>query len=511
MMSCPVEKKDGPIRCTWELGKQQTSPHSHEPSKPEPSICSTILEHIGNTPLVRINRIGKEEGLECEILAKCEFFNAGGSVKDRIGKRMVEDAEKSGRIKPGDTLIEPTSGNTGIGLALAAAIKGYRMIITLPEKMSEEKVNVLKALGAEIIRTPTEAAFDSPESHIGVAKRLNQEIPNSHILDQYANPSNPLAHYDGTAEEILAQCDGKVDVIVAGAGTGGTISGIARKIKERCPNVKVVGADPHGSILALPESLNGAISSYQVEGIGYDFIPTVLDRSLIDLWIKTADEESLLMARRLIREEGLLVGGSSGTAMVAAIKACKELKLGAGQRCVVLLPDSTRNYMTKFLSDKWMVEKGFITQSDNRPEEWWMQRTVADLNLQTPVTVLPSVLCKEAVEILRRQGVDQLPVVDENNQVLGVVTEGNVTSQLLNGRLSISDPVSKCIYRQFRQISLRTSLRELSLIFDRDHFALVVTTQRCFSSENTLTEKTVVYGVVTRIDLLQFVTSANSA
>jgi cystathionine beta-synthase len=199
-------------------------------------------------------------------VVKCEFFNAGGSVKDRIGRRMVEEAERTGRIKPGDTLIEPTSGNTGIGLALAAAIKGYRMIITLPEKMSEEKVNVLKALGAEIVRTPTEAAYDSPDSHIGVAKRLNKEIPNSHILDQYANPNNPLAHYDGTAAEILEQCDNKLDMCVMTAGTGGTISGIARRLREALPNVQIVGVDPVGSILAVPEELNGPGSTYAVEG-----------------------------------------------------------------------------------------------------------------------------------------------------------------------------------------------------------------------------------------------------
>jgi len=245
-------------------------------------------------------------------------------VKDRIGKRMIEDAELSGRIKPGDTLIEPTSGNTGIGLALAAALKGYRMIITLPEKMSNEKVDVLKALGAEIIRTPTEAAFDSPESHIGVAKRLNKEIKNSHILDQYGNPSNPLAHYDGTATEILNQCDGKIDAIVMTAGTGGTITGVARKIKEQLPNCKIVGVDPTGSILAQPDSLNGRIGSYKVEGIGYDFIPTVLDRSLVDEWIKTEDKESFLMSRRIIKEEGLMVGGSSGSVMVAALKYAKK-------------------------------------------------------------------------------------------------------------------------------------------------------------------------------------------
>jgi cystathionine beta-synthase len=352
------KRKDGPTKCTWDLNNpSQKSPHTVQKNVRNDKILNTILENIGNTPVVRINKIGKSHGLKCELLAKCEYFNAGGSVKDRIGKRMIEDAEKSGRIKPGDTLIEPTSGNTGIGLALAAAIKGYRMIITLPQKMSQEKVDVLKGLGAEIIRTPTEAAWDSPESHIGVAKKLNKEIPNSHILDQYSNVSNPLAHYDGTAEEILYQCDNKLDMVVITAGTGGTVTGIARKLKEKLPKLIIVGVDPKGSILAEPPELNSEISSYKVEGIGYDFIPVVLDRSVVDKWYKTEDKESFQMARRLIKEEGLLCGGSSGSAMVAALKAAKELK--AGQRCLVILPDSVRNYMSKFLNDNWMKENGF--------------------------------------------------------------------------------------------------------------------------------------------------------
>ena len=216
-----------------------------------------------------MERLAKNSGVKCELLAKCEFFNAGGSVKDRIGRRMVEDAERSGRLYPGCTIIEPTSGNTGIGLALAAAIKGYRCIIVMPEKMSQEKVDVLRALGAEIIRTPTSAAWDSPESHISVAIRLSREIKDAVILDQYSNPGNPLAHYDGTAEEILESCDGKIDMLVAGAGTGGTISGTARKIKQKCPDCIVVGVDPFGSILAQPEELNETdVTGYQVEGIG---------------------------------------------------------------------------------------------------------------------------------------------------------------------------------------------------------------------------------------------------
>jgi cystathionine beta-synthase len=226
-------------------------------------ILPNILEHIGGTPMVRVNRVSKN--LECEVVAKLEFFNSGGSVKDRIAKRMVEYGEIDGHLKPGSTIIEPTSGNTGIGLALAAAVKGYKAIITLPEKMSDEKVNVLKALGAEIIRTPTEAAWDSPESHIGVARKLNKEIENSWIPDQYSNINNPNAHYYGTAEEIYEQCGGKLDMFVAGAGTGGTIAGIGKRLKELLPNIIIVGVDPHGSILALPESLNKeGVHSYQV-------------------------------------------------------------------------------------------------------------------------------------------------------------------------------------------------------------------------------------------------------
>lgn len=314
-------------------------------------IYNSILEAIGNTPLVKLHRLTAH--LECNVYAKCEFLNPGGSVKDRIGYKMVIDAEKQGRIKPGDTLIEPTSGNTGIGIALAGAVRGYRVIITLPEKMSREKQVALEALGAEIIRTPTEAAWDAPESHIGVARKLQKEIPNAHILDQYTNPSNPMAHYEGTAQEILKDLNNNVDMIVAGAGTGGTIAGVARKLKEVNPKCLVVAADPVGSILGGGTE----IGSYLVEGIGYDFVPDVLDRKLVDTWVKTTDKESFVLARRLIREEGLLCGGSSGSAMMAVLDQAKKLK--KGQNCVVILPDGIRNYMTKFVDPKWMKEHNF--------------------------------------------------------------------------------------------------------------------------------------------------------
>ena len=257
-------------------------------------IHNTILTTIGNTPVVKMNSIGND--LNCNLFSKCEFFNPGGSIKDRIGWKMVEDAENSGRIKPGDTLIEPTSGNTGQGIALAAAVKGYKCIITMPEKMSQEKQIALEALGADIVRTPTEAAFDDPESHIGVAKRLHNEIPNSHILDQYENPSNPNAHYDNTAQEIIDDFGTDIHMVVMGVGTGGTITGVAKRLKEEIPDIVIVGADPVGSILGG----GNKVESYLVEGIGYDFFPDVLDNNLVDEYIKTEDEESFIMARRLI-------------------------------------------------------------------------------------------------------------------------------------------------------------------------------------------------------------------
>lgn len=315
-------------------------------------IYDNILETIGNTPVVKINRIASD--LPCEVYAKCEFFNPGGSIKDRIGYQMVIHAERSGRIKPGDTLIEPTSGNTGIGLALAGAVLGYHVVITMPNKMSHEKQAVLERLGAKIYRTRTEAAWNDPDSHISLAKELQKEIPNSHILDQYANPDNPNAHYHGTAQEIIDDFGKDLQMVVAGVGTGGTITGIAKRLKEYNPSVKIIGVDPIGSILGG----GNEIKPYLVEGIGYDFFPDVLDNSLVDRYIKTNDHDSLHMARKLVREEGLLVGGSSGAAMWAALQAARDLK--QGEKCLVILPDSIRNYMSKHACDEWMKEQGLM-------------------------------------------------------------------------------------------------------------------------------------------------------
>ena len=325
-------------------------------------ILDNILQSIGNSPMVRLSHLNPNGS--CELLGKVEFLNPGGSTKDRIALRMIKEAEESGQIKPGDTLIEPTSGNTGIGLAMAGAVLGYKVIIVMPEKMSQEKQRTMEALGAQIIRTVTTAAHDSPDSNFGVAERLQKAIPNSHILGQFVNPANPQAHFDTTAVEIIDQCEGKLDYFVAGTGTGGTLSGVARRLKATIPNCQIVGADPVGSLIGGGD-LN---APYQVEGIGYDFVPETMDLSLVDRWEKVDDAESFYWAHQLIRKEGMLVGGSSGTALAAAIRIAKQCT--GGERICVVLVDNVRNYMSKFLSNDWLAANGFSTVTPNKFVDW---------------------------------------------------------------------------------------------------------------------------------------------
>jgi cystathionine beta-synthase/cysteine synthase A len=315
-------------------------------------IYDNILQVVGDTPVVRFHRVGAD--LPVEFYGKCEFLNPGGSVKDRIAVRMVAGLEASRRLGPATTLIEPTSGNTGAGLAMTAAVKGYPLIITMPEKMSREKQVVMEALGAQIVRTPTEAPHDAPESLLGVAKRLNQEIEDSVIPDQYENPDNPDAHYHGTGAEIWRDFGDSLDMVVIAAGTGGTVTGVARFLKERKPDILIIGVDPEGSILGG----RSEVKTYDVEGIGYDFIPAVLDRNLVDHWIYVNDHDSFQTARRLIREEGLLVGGSSGSAVWAALEAARLYP--EAKKILTLLPDSIRNYLSKFVDDDWLRERGYL-------------------------------------------------------------------------------------------------------------------------------------------------------
>ena len=452
------------------------------------NTLNNILDSVGNTPLVKLQRLGKETG--CEFYVKCEFMNPGGSVKDRIAHRMVEVAEKSGRIKPGDTLIEATSGNTGIGMAMAAAVRGYRMIITMPEKMSHEKQVVLEALGAEIIRTPNEAAWDADDSHIGVAKELQRLIPNAHILDQYSNEDNPLAHYHGTGGEILEQTDGgKFDYMISSAGTGGTLSGIAKRLKEEAPNVEIVGVDPVGSILAGPAEITG----YKVEGIGYDFIPDVLDRDLVDRWIKTEDRESFLAARQLVRKEGILCGGSSGSAMAAALRLAKEV--GPGKKFVIILPDSVRNYMTKFMDQGWMRDNGFV-------EQQWEDDTCADILLRMPkrdiVTAAGGDTVADSVLRMKEAGISQLPVVD-NNQLVGIVTESDLLGSIVEGRAQMTTALAEVMFRRVDTIHQNASARTLLAQLEGGTVGMVV------DDEGHLT------GILTKMDLMDHLTASAGA
>ncbi|MCB9748659.1 MAG: cystathionine beta-synthase [Myxococcales bacterium] len=444
------------------------------------SVHDSILDAVGCTPMVRLSRIGRD--LPCELLGKIEFMNPGGSVKDRIGVRMLLEAERRGEIKPGDTLIEPTSGNTGIGLAMAAAVRGYRMIITMPEKMSREKQVVLEALGAEIIRTPTEAAFDAPESHISVARRLKEVLPNAHILDQYGNEDNPRAHEEGTGREIIDQCGGKLDAFVCAAGTGGTITGVARVLKRELPNCEIIGVDPEGSILAGP----GEIRSYKVEGIGYDFIPDVLNRELVDRWIKSNDADSFRVARQLIRQEGLLCGGSSGTAVWAALQVAKDMPRGS--RVVVILPDSVRNYMTKFVDDAWMRQNGFVDAASSLGT---IQDMIRTLPRKPVITIDDDQTLAHAVGLFKQYGISQMPCVT-GGRLSGIVTESDVLQLLVDGRAG-DTPLAEVMVRKVSTVLPNDDAQRLPPMFERGEVAIVVNSDRAVTS------------VLTKMDFIDYI------
>jgi cystathionine beta-synthase len=447
------------------------------------AIHDNVLSCVGGTPVVRLSHVARD--LDVEVLAKCEFLNPGGSVKDRIGVFMLEEAERRGEIRPGDTLIEATSGNTGIGLALAAAVKGYRLIITMPEKMSREKQVVLEALGAEIHRTPTEAAWDSPKSHIGVARSLNRLIPRSRILDQYENDDNPNIHYKATAQEILDACDGRLDAFVATVGTGGTMSGVAKHLKEALPDCRIVGVDPVGSIIAgLPDDFVGA---YKVEGIGYDFVPDVMWRDLVDEWIKTEDGPSFRTARRLIRREGLLVGGSSGSAVWATLEYAKA-KMTKGQRVLTILPDGVRNYMTKFLDDKWMADNGYA-------EEPWAQGEIGDLVRGMPPheihTVSEADRVGTAVGRMKTHGISQLPVLADHGELVGLITETDVLGALFDDRCTMDTVVAEVMCRKVSTVRLHDEAARLAEVFLRGETAII------------LDDKDKLIGLLSKLDLIE--------
>ena len=381
-----------------------------------------ILEAIGKTPLVRLSRITRD--FTSEIFVKAEFLNPGGSVKDRIGLAMIEAAEREGLLKTGGTIVEATAGNTGVGLALVAAIKNYRCIFVMPDKMSQDKINLLKSYGAEVIITPTSVPPDSPESYNGVADRLAKEIPGAYRPNQFANPNNPLAHYLTTGREIWEDSRGRVEVFVAAMGTGGTISGTSKYLKEKNPNIFIVGADPEGSILS-----GDSPKSYKVEGIGEDFIPETFNRQVVDEMIRVSDKESFNTARRLAKEEGLLVGGSSGTAVAAALKYARRLKKSA--YIVALLPDTGRNYLSKMYSDVWMQENGFWEGKEIRMIK--IKEIVAQKkDLPPMISVHPRDILSKAVKLMHEYNISQLPVID-HGKVVGSLNEASLMKLLHDG------------------------------------------------------------------------------
>jgi len=388
-------------------------------------VLDTFLDAMGNTPLVRLRSVTK--GLRPTILAKLEMLNPGGSVKDRIGLRMIEAAEREGKLRPGGTIIEPTSGNTGHGLAIAAAIKGYRCIFVMPDKMSQEKVALLRAYGAEVVITPTAVAPESPESYYRVADRLTEEIPGAFQPNQYFNQVNPEAHYETTGPEIWEQTEGRIDVLVVGIGTGGTVTGTGRYLKERKPDLQIVGADPEGSIFSAPDQ---PARPYLTEGIGEDFWPETFDPSLVDRWVRVSDRDSLLTARAITRQEGILVGGSSGTALYAAMEVARDLDEDAV--IVVIFPDTGRNYLSKLYSDTWMLQYGFV----ERPETVRVEEVLGakDGDLPPLVTIGAHEKVRQAVDTLQQHGISQAPVArDETGEVASIV--GSIRERALLDRL----------------------------------------------------------------------------
>jgi len=392
-------------------------------------VAKTILDLVGNTPMLKLGRLAA--GLRCSVLAKLEFFNPGGSVKDRIGIAMIEAAEKQGLIKPGYVIVEPTSGNTGVGLALAALVKGYKMIFTLPDKMSQEKIDFLRAFGAKVIITPTAVAPDHPANYVKVAERIVKETPNSFMPNQYFNKSNPEAHYRTTGPEIWEQTSGKIDVLVATMGTGGTISGTARYLKEKNPNIKVVGVDPEGSLYHHEfYGTKGEVHPYKVEGIGEDFLPSTLNLKIIDEIITVTDKNAFLTARRLSQEEGIFAGGSAGAAVFAALQVAEKLK--EDQTIVVILPDTGRNYIHKLYSDDWMTEYGFLESKEERIPVRDILKAKSK-RIKELVYIDPDAEVEAAIRLMRKYDISQLPVVKDGVQT-GSIREITIMKKLTSSK-----------------------------------------------------------------------------
>ncbi len=420
----------------------------------------TVLELIGSTPIVRLASFGKETG--ATLLAKLELLNPGGSNKDRIGLAMIEAAEREGKLRPGGTIVEPTSGNTGVGLAIAAAHKGYRCIFVMPDKMSQEKIATLRAYGAEVVITPTAVEHDSPESYYSVSDRLAEEIPGGFKPDQYSNRANPDAHYDTTGPELWEQTGGgEVDAIVISVGTGGSITGIGRYFKERRPEVLVVGVDPEGSVYTADDE--HPMHPYLVEGIGKDSWPETMDPAVVDRWIRVSDRDSFLTARRLAREEGLLVGGSSGSTAWGALDLAREL--GPGDRILMTFPDGGRSYLSKLHDDDWMTQYGFVERHAPQPTVDEVLRFKHGHHDQLPelVTIGTGKKVGAAIELMQRYGISQLPVVRQEppasiTDVIGSLQERGLLERVVRNPDALNDEVAVAMQPPFGTADVADSL-----------------------------------------------------
>jgi len=445
----------------------------------------SILDLVGGTPLVRLHKV--TEGLRPTVVAKLEQLNPGGSVKDRIALAMVEDAERRGLLQPGGTLVEPTSGNTGHGLAMVAAIKGYKMVFVMPDKMSAEKISLLRAYGAEVVICPTNVDRDSPQSYYSVADRLSREIPGAFQPNQYFNMRNPEAHYMTTGPEIWRQTEGRIDVFVAGIGTGGTISGVGTYLKERNPDVRVVGADPEGSVYS------GAIAPYKVEGVGEDFWPGTFNRDIVDEIVQVTDREAFIAARKLAREEGILVGGSGGLALHAAIQVAVER--GPDDTIVVLLPDTGRNYLSKFFSDEWMRQNGYLQRLvPARVAEVVTAAHASDVPQLVSVDARRTV--GEAIDLMQRYRISQLPVIENGDgagHVVGSIQERGLLDRVYRDPAVVSTPVSAAMDPPFARLAASAPIEDAFEALLAGEPALMIV------------DGDAPVGVITRSDLLEFV------
>jgi cystathionine beta-synthase len=454
-----------------------------------PDIKDSILETVGETPLIRLSRIG--QGLAPQLVAKVEYFNPGGSIKDRVAVRMVEAAERDGHLRPGGTIIEPTSGNTGTGLAIAARLKGYRVIAVMPDKMSREKIDLLRAYGAEVVVTPTDVDPSSPQSYYRVADRLEREIPGAFQPNQYKNPANPEAHYLGTGPELWRQSGGAITHLVVGVGTGGTITGVARYLKERNPAIEVIGADPVGSIYS-----NEAVHPYLVEGVGEDFWPETYDPSLVDRYVTVSDRDSFLTTRRLAETEGLLVGGSCGLAVHAALEVARDIS-DPGAMVAVILPDGGRGYLSKIFSDEWMSQHGFLDRTEDRTVGDVLRAKTAAGEIPPFVVVQTSHKVKDAIGLLHEHRVSQLPVVapDDPHRVVGSVGERGLLKRALEGPHLLASAIADVMEPAFPIVETADPVREAVELLTGEGQALIVA------------EHGRPMGIVTRTDLLESLVS----